>query len=57
MMGQMTKHYRGGILREEDIKKMDEDRKRPNPEQEETVSFWDFVKQKLKEEENADLQM
>ena len=53
----MTKRYRGGVLREEDIKKMDENRKRPNPEQEKTASFWDFVKQKLKEEENADLQM
>lgn len=37
----MTKHYRGGVLREEDIKKMDENRKRP----------------KLKEEENASLQV
>jgi len=47
----MTKHYRGGVLREEDIRNMDENRKRPNPEQEKVVSFWDFVKQKLKEEE------
>lgn len=40
----MTKHYRGGVLREEDIKKMDENRKRPNPEQEKTVSFLGFCK-------------